>query len=244
MRFCTKCGAQCNDDVSFCGQCGATLNATQTNPAGQMPNYPQQGYPQPNYQQQQMYNSLNGNNYTRMGGWLLFFVIINIISLVTASINIIRDFVVITEELEYASREYTKVINLIIIGDIIAIASLTMILLYIIQIFSRKRLFLRFEQLARILSVTSVVFTSILPCIIVDVRYFESLFSQAISGIIGTCLGLFLMTLYYCKSIRVRTYMGSTEYIDKAFFKFKEPPVNYNSQQQFQSNQYNPNSRL
>jgi hypothetical protein len=27
------------------------------------------------------------------------------------------------------------------------------------------------------------------------------------------------MTMYFCKSVRVRTYMGSTQYLDTALFK-------------------------
>jgi hypothetical protein len=35
----------------------------------------------------------------------------------------------------------------------------------------------------------------------------------------GLATGLILMTMYFCKSVRVRTYMGSTEYLDTALFK-------------------------
>lgn len=35
----------------------------------------------------------------------------------------------------------------------------------------------------------------------------------------GAGIGLVLMTMYFCKSERVRVYMGSTEYLDTALFK-------------------------
>ena len=42
------------------------------------------------------------------------------------------------------------------------------------------------------------------------------------SGVFGLIIGivfLALFTMYFCKSQRVRTYMGSTDYIDRALFK-------------------------
>lgn len=45
--------------------------------------------------------------------------------------------------------------------------------------------------------------------------------SSMIGSIIGSAIGLLLLTLYYCKSVRVRTYMGNTDYMDKAIIKFR-----------------------
>lgn len=47
MKFCSKCGAQYGDDVTFCTQCGSSLNA---NSAPVNPNPAPMGYaPMPNY---------------------------------------------------------------------------------------------------------------------------------------------------------------------------------------------------
>ena len=41
---------------------------------------------------------------------------------------------------------------------------------------------------------------------------------KSISTLIGTALGCFLLNLYYVNSVRVRTYMGTDEYLKKSLF--------------------------
>jgi hypothetical protein len=45
---------------------------------------------------------------------------------------------------------------------------------------------------------------------------------QAFGIFIGIALGFFLFPLYYCKSVRVRTYMGGDEFKEKAIFAYKD----------------------
>ena len=49
--------------------------------------------------------------------------------------------------------------------------------------------------------------------------YGVSLGASAVSNVVFGVLGLILMTMYYCRSVRVRKYMGSTEYQQRALFR-------------------------
>ncbi|MDR3552839.1 MAG: DUF4190 domain-containing protein [Clostridia bacterium] len=54
MKFCTKCGCECDDSAVVCPQCGNLFSVQQPNgqqPGNQQPNYQQPNYQQPNYQQ-------------------------------------------------------------------------------------------------------------------------------------------------------------------------------------------------
>ncbi|MDR3645896.1 MAG: DUF4190 domain-containing protein [Clostridia bacterium] len=51
MRYCTKCGCGCGDDVAYCPKCGSLFSEQQPNnqqPSYQQPNF-QQAYQQPPY---------------------------------------------------------------------------------------------------------------------------------------------------------------------------------------------------
>ena len=78
MAFCTKCGAQIDDNIAYCTVCGNPTGASQ--PQYQQPTYQQPTYQQPTYQQpqyQQPYNAYGTNPLdTGSIGWafLGFFI--------------------------------------------------------------------------------------------------------------------------------------------------------------------------
>ena len=88
------------------------------------------------------------------------------------------------------------------------------------MIFKRNHNFLRIYQIAFIVSIAFSIITMIMLNM--------ALSGSSISGLEGgTMIGsivvgvveLILFTMYYCKSVRVRTYMGGTEYQQKALFR-------------------------
>ena len=95
-------------------------------------------------------------------------------------------------------------------------------------IYKRNRIFLCFYQLTSILMMIIVAIICIAVFAIANSvkssvglyggsldTYSSTLITYGVSGIVG----LILMTMYFCKSERVRTYMGSTEYMEKALFR-------------------------
>jgi hypothetical protein len=94
----------------------------------------------------------------------------------------------------------------------------------VVQIFQRKSTFLRFEQLmwftgiiASLIMVASINF--------VGFEYFDEDLPTMIGSIVGSVVGMLLWTLYFCKSVRVHTYMGGDEFKDKALFAFNKTNI-------------------
>ena len=53
---------------------------------------------------------------------------------------------------------------------------------------------------------------------------FEGGVMQVVFPMILNVAGLFLVTLYFCKSKRVRIFMRTDEYMDNAIFAFRQHP--------------------
>ena len=238
MKYCSKCGNQCADTANFCPKCGTDFSETQTIPQPQGVQQFQQGYspPQygvdqnsgmyPAYPQQAVHKAATGKDYTKMGGWLLLFVILNIIIIVSNLGTAINEIRTSAEALGWFSSgsDIWNAVVINIVGQIITIAAVIFQILFIVQIFGRKHLFLRLDQISRIILFVSTIFTFIVVGMIGMENYGSDTVSQITTSLISVCLGFFLMPLYYCKSIRVRTYMGSDEYMEKAIFAYKNQP--------------------
>jgi len=122
--------------------------------------------------------------------------------------------------------ETAALISLIV--EVIGLVTIPLCVLYLVNIFRRKPNFLLFYQLYVIVTVLYIIFRRIVPSSIIGYEYaiYDPLSAQ-IGSLVGAIIGFFLWTLYYCKSIRVRTYMGSDEYMDKAIFAYKDQPPLY-----------------
>ena len=107
------------------------------------------------------------------------------------------------------------------VGVIVMISSLVSVAMsvaLIVLIVQRNQSFLRIYQILAIVSIVVGVASAVVSA--------SSLLSSAavvvtsaLTGIGMGVLGIVLMTMYFCKSVRVRTYMGGTEYIENALFK-------------------------
>jgi len=225
---------------------GATPNNSAPNQTYQSPygyTASQQSYQTPSanspYQSQyNPYNQVSGYGYAnpgvnpayqRMGGWLLFFMILCILDaaaglIYTGIVNGLADLLDSNtlRLLDYYDSAFknwhtamTIICSLIVIASIIEI-------IFVVQVFNRKPGFLKLFQICRIMSIVLVI-----ASIIAEASFYSSydlpykVSSDSIRNIISGFAGFFIMTLYYCRSKRVRTYMGSDDYIYSALVKFR-----------------------
>ena len=207
--FCASCGNALAEGARFCEGCGAQV--------GQ----------QPQPQNQSLYQNTahvrGGNkNYSKIGGWLLFFVIVNIISVARALLIVKNEITGSVDILQYAYGNISTALIINIIAQVTTFAALVLAVMWIIQVFQRKTMFLRILQIESIIMTASYILSFIAISIIGFENYDGNVISTNTSVLVGTVAGFFLMTLYYCKSVRVRTYMGTDEYMNKAIFSYEQ----------------------
>ena len=190
-RFCTNCGAPCEAEPS------GVQSACQV---------PSQGTAQPyDTQPQGGYAPTGAHPYHELGGFLQFLAIMY--SYISPVILALGAIVVL--------------IRLIAIGyfnvRILANLGLTLINSGVCLWFSlrigkqirhREPAFLcTFQQMA--------IFSAICSTLI---SFVGQGFSGAFGTLFGSVLGLFLLNLYFVKSVRVRTYMGTDAYLKQSLF--------------------------
>ena len=123
---------------------------------------------------------------------------------------------------------FPDVLRAAIIVELIgSVASLPIIILQIIfvsSVLNRRPIFLRVEQISYIalflVQICFAVSVSMAGMFAPGTEAFE-LIARPFAAIVG----MLLMTLYYSRSIRVRVYMGSEEFKQKALFTFKKSPL-------------------
>lgn len=146
-----------------------------------------------------------GKNYHSLGGWLLFFVIVNFFM----AINATRIFFVEISSL-YADF-------LFIIYYLLLILEIVAHIIYPIKIFKRSADSLRFFQIWGIIDIVCGII--IMIAFVSKYPYFSSYFVGGfLPGIIASIAGLIIHTEYYKHSVRVRTYYGSEAYMRNAIF--------------------------
>ena len=222
MAFCPNCGASLEDGAKFCTSCGASMTAANqpeqpaSAPAGES-SAPQQApdsQPNPQPAPQPQPSSPAGKNYEKLGGWLLFFVICYGISAALGLYRAVDTVGLAGMLLTYHGNFVLPVICGVLTNLLTVVAGV----LYIVLIVKKHPNFLRLFQIIRI----AVVGANFLLTVIAGLGYgggAAMYFAEAFGLLVSGGLGIFLMTLYFCKSERVRVYMGTTEYLDTALFK-------------------------
>ena len=214
MKICNGCNSGNNDNAKYCQKCGndiENISPLLNTPSGG-------GIYAPT------------NDYTRLGGWLLFFTVWDIITFASAVLSLLL-FPLNFFVLDGSINELYSVISSII----------TVIPLFISVIFRFKRdsRFLLFFQISTIVSLLfSLYVFGVSPYVSgviapideayrmmgSDIAFMDYLGAIKIFFIsvvvIGSAVQFFLITLYYCRSKRVNEFMGSDEYKQKAIFKF------------------------
>ncbi len=224
--LCKKCGAEMKDNADFCPQCGEknivqasegqTSNTSEATPAqNDQPQSvqnanTQQATQQPAYAQSDAATMPQNQQYTTMGGWLLFFMIIDILGI----IGLVLELVVNSSSFAYLS--YFGMGGIAVLAVIELVVAAVLMTVHVVFTFSKKPQFLLVYQLASLIALVLDII-----CIIFVAGLQIMNISSMIPSVIGSAVGLILMTLYYCKSVRVQTYMGNTDYIDKAIIKFR-----------------------
>jgi len=163
--------------------------------------------------------AVSNHRYQKLGGWMLFFVIAIII---VATFVILRPFATTYMHIMHSTifdsiDEFIFLFILLYIPEVIA-AIIAMIC--VAQIFKRKEKFLKYLQLSQFINILARVIARI--ALIVE---FPGILTNRIIDLVIT-IGVLtaicaLTTLYFCKSVRVRAYMGSDDYIAKAIFRFR-----------------------
>ena len=164
----------------------------------------------------------NISKYQDIGGWLLFFMVLAVISIVIGLVTAFRGIGDLStlKELEESVATLSipdAAFNLLTINLIMAFVILVLNIIYVAQVFGRKSRFLFFYQLASILG----LLTGILSLIALNMVEGASGSGEVIWNMLLATSGLLLFTLYYSSSVRVRVYMDNDEYFTKAIFTFK-----------------------
>ena len=94
------------------------------------------------------------------------------------------------------------------------LAAVVLQIIALIKLFKRQAGFLLFTQLFLIVYTLSYIINHISFRFDVFLRTIQIIPIDVIAGVIG----IFIWTLYFCKSKRVKTYMNNEEYLDKALF--------------------------
>ena len=178
----------------------------------------------------QQYASSNGmsttNDYSKLGGWLLFFFILWIVGGIYNIYNGISAWVVAGGYLSmlgsYGMGGLSAVIAGVCIVSVIAgIGGLAMCWF----IYKRNPIMLRYYQLFNIAIIALYIVVAIIMAVVINgLGSYASAYTGAymvgmVSGVIGGIIGIVLMTMYFCKSERVRIYMGNDEYLQRAIFR-------------------------
>ncbi|MDR2599427.1 MAG: DUF2569 family protein [Oscillospiraceae bacterium] len=221
--ICTNCGSSLGNDTMFCEYCNTPLSPPATETTGQN-EFISTGLAIP-----------PDHKYHKLGGWLLFLVILNIIAIVIDAFSSIPDVLESIDLLVWLGEgnqaavvlpeNFKDALTIALVGEVVGLLTIVFSAIFVVQVFQRKSTFLRFAQLSALAGIFFVVVARLIPNAMIGSEWIgEDYITPAISSLTGAIIGFFIFPLYYCKSIRVRTYMGSDEYMHKAIFAYKNQP--------------------
>jgi magnesium-transporting ATPase (P-type) len=201
VKKCEKCGADCFDGAIICYKCKErfadaaedTEIAEWTRKIGE--------------------DTLS--RYKSMGGWLLFFMIVNGLAALKGFIDAGNYYSLFTA-LKHTATDMTPAmwtLSMIAVATLVASALVSGI--FVILVCARRSIFLKIYQITSIASL-------LLSAAMMAVTYAVSGAPLNALVIVTLCFGvagLFIMTLYYCRSVRVRVYMGGEEHKRRALFR-------------------------
>ncbi|MCL2049660.1 MAG: DUF2569 family protein [Defluviitaleaceae bacterium] len=158
--------------------------------------------------------------YRRVGGWLLVWVILVSIGAVGNIGTAVTEVQLCIEHMADFMAEH--VFYPVLFSQLLVFVAVGLLATSIIQVFLRKHMFLLFYQISQML----IIFSCIVDIVVVIVIFRENIEEaqivvEVLGNVFGNTIGFFLWALYFSKSERVRTYMGGTEYMDKAIVAFR-----------------------
>ena len=244
--FCYKCGTKLRDGAQFCHNCGTSVAEPETNQKQQPPQQTQsvnqtpnqQTFYQPVYQpqpQSKPYYAPGTHPYHRLGGFLMFIVVGSYISGVVSFINVISTIISFSSLLKMGNLlpggfKAWIIINIIVFA-ILYIWSGVICIKFANMLRGKDPDFFHFIQSSSIALIITLIIWYLISMIWVKQydRYgaiswgeiSQSLIAMVIAMIIGIVLG----SVYYGCSIRLRTYMGSDDYLKLSVFNKNSHPI-------------------
>jgi len=171
--------------------------------------------------------------YRKLGGWLLLFVIVSIPAALAGLFMAITMFgFAMTESQSYFGEilkylDFMSTLVWVVLPAVLSYAAI-MLIICTVQLCFRKKRFLRSCQW---MVIGSVIFY-LIYLVILTYKWQDSPDTDLLFlplAYAPTAVGPGLLMLYFTKSVRVRTYMCSDEYLRLAFFAKKvkgpEPAV-------------------
>jgi hypothetical protein len=201
MKFCRDCNTQNPNAAAYCSGCGRNITSVQMTAPAKDPTDNEEYIPP--------------SAYTRLGGWLKFFVVGDFIEASMYPIIImlyifLQVMLAIVPEIATDAGVAMPAFPWQTMFGVLPFAILFASTIMIIRKDSR---FLFVRQVGYI---TSAVYSVAWGVFAGGTSIWMIPVNLAISAVVPT-----LMTLYFCKSRRVSIYMGNDEYKQKALVKFK-----------------------
>ena len=229
---CLKCGNQLFDDAPFCSKCGSAFTATpiqggkpQQGARPEPPRYKSfQSFSPPSSQYKPIFTDVDKakemadgkehytfpHRYHKLGGWLRFFVVVWAISVVNTVRTIIYQIMRLNNMVTNTGYDgsYALILFIILAGYgteiFIGIKLIEMIL-------RKKPLYLLFYEIVSVVSIVIYVLIALIFNNYVDG-------GDVFINIVQSIISLVIMLNYFAKSVRVRTYFGSDEYLRRSIF--------------------------
>jgi len=199
--YCPQCGTQRPPDCKFCANCGAAQAPMQ--PQQPQQQTPYNAYAQPYFNRQ--------HPYKRIGGMLRWFQVSLIIAAIWMPFYLWFQLRTLTAA-PLMGAHILSITTLIMM----LLTQLTMLLLLL-----RKPIFLRVYEITVLVMLAGFLAYDVYLLFTMGTFMFIVQLFITFWGVGLTCLWF----LYYTRSVRVRTYMGTDEYVKRSiFFKRVTPP--------------------
>jgi hypothetical protein len=157
MKHCSKCGSDYLETNSYCPYCGAPFRTSQDIPIQNSLSSTQNNLHytynnQTSLSQQYINVPAKQKDFTSLGGWLLFFIVVAIIGVI-ANLGLTFDSLIGMPSIfnMWDNVDLQAVIVLYLFSFIFYLISLPFEIIYIVLIMNHKPNFLRFFQISRFL---------------------------------------------------------------------------------------------
>lgn len=197
--FCTNCGAKNEDTAVFCTNCGKKLSAPVDTVKKAPVNLTKSGQPpQP--------SPLKAEHpYHQLGGWLAVMTYGTLIIVVIQTILVaLADFALLK------AAKYLGIWTILfaVILTIAQLIDLRLVWEFFRLIKEKDHRFFRYYETLSVLSIIVEVI-SVLQ---------HSFSSSSMRSLLWTVLAIAIWIAYFCKSVRVRTYLGTDLYLKNSHF--------------------------
>jgi hypothetical protein len=143
--------------------------------------------------------------YKKLGGWLLALIVAQSIAIVIIAIASITVIAELCDWFEFLPANYK---TYVVIAIFVIIAELTAFCGFVYMVVTRNSRFLQFFDALMLINTLFAVF----GMLAIEFDW------DGISELLGGIISFVVLTIYYRKSVRVRTYMGGDEYLRLSIF--------------------------